>query len=97
MPSLAVKYRPKTFDEICEQSVVVDILKPICKSDTIDCRNFLFIGSAGIGKTTTCRVMARELNGSFSNIIEIDAASNNGVENMRKHVEQKKKYTVRTK
>lgn len=97
MPSLAVKYRPKTFDEICEQSVVVDILKSICKSDTIDCRNFLFIGSAGIGKTTTCRVMARELNGSFSNIIEVDAASNNGVEAMRKLVEQMKTYPVGTK
>lgn len=48
--NLANKYRPKSFDEMCEQHVVVDIVKNICNSSELTCRNFLFIGPAGTGK-----------------------------------------------
>lgn len=49
--SLAVKYRPKTFEDVVEQSVVTDILKNIAtNSDNLTLRNFLLIGSAGTGK-----------------------------------------------
>lgn len=50
MESLANKYRPKVFEDVCEQSVIVDMLKSICERDTLYNRNFLFIGSAGVGK-----------------------------------------------
>ena len=49
MPSLAVKYRPKTFEDLVEQSVVRDILVKICDTDPIVVRNFLLIGPAGCG------------------------------------------------
>lgn len=50
MPSLAVKYRPKTFEDVTEQSVVTEMLKGICESDELQCRNFLLTGPAGTGK-----------------------------------------------
>lgn len=50
MANLALKYRPQTFDDITEQSIVVDMLKNICKSDELENRNFLLIGPAGTGK-----------------------------------------------
>lgn len=48
--SLANDYRPKTFEDVTEQSLVVNILKNMCKSETLNHRNFLFIGPAGCGK-----------------------------------------------
>lgn len=50
MANLALKYRPQTFDDVTEQSIVVDMLKNICKSDELENRNFLLIGPAGTGK-----------------------------------------------
>lgn len=48
--NLASKYRPSEFDDVCEQSAVVDILKKICSEKELTNRNFLFIGPAGTGK-----------------------------------------------
>ena len=50
MENLAAKYRPKSLEDVVEQSVVIDIVKNICKSGEITNRNFLFIGPAGTGK-----------------------------------------------
>lgn len=50
MPSLAVKYRPKTWEDVSEQSVIVDMLKGLCSEEKLNCRNFLLIGPAGCGK-----------------------------------------------
>lgn len=50
MATLAVKYRPKSFDDVVEQSTVVEILKNMCEDKELPCRNFLLIGSAGCGK-----------------------------------------------
>lgn len=50
MASLAVKYRPTTFDDVVGQNVVVHILKSICQSDKLANRNFLLVGPAGTGK-----------------------------------------------
>lgn len=50
MANLAVKYRPKTFEDLTEQSIIADMLSSICKTQPLDCRNFLLIGPAGTGK-----------------------------------------------
>ena len=50
MASLAVKYRPKDFDAVSEQQLVVEILENECKDDELANRNFLLIGPAGCGK-----------------------------------------------
>ena len=50
MANLALKYRPQSFEDVTEQSVVVDMLKHICEADELENRNFLLIGPAGTGK-----------------------------------------------
>jgi DNA polymerase-3 subunit gamma/tau len=91
--TLAVKYRPKTFSDVTEQSLIVQMLENMCKSE-LSTRNFLFIGPAGTGKTTTARIMANVLNNNKGEPIEIDAASNSGVESMRDIIQQARSYPV---
>lgn len=98
MENLASKYRPKTLEDVVEQSVIIDIVKNICESGEITNRNFLFIGPSGCGKTTTARAIARELNGgSTNNVIEVDAASHSGVDSARELIAQMQSYPVGTK
>lgn len=92
--SLATKYRPKTFDDVVEQPIIVNSLKNMCHKDKLEHRNLLLVGSAGTGKTTLARIVGNELNGCESDPIEIDAASNNGVENMREIVQQAKSFPI---
>ncbi len=87
--SLAVKYRPKTFDEVVEQDSVKLILQEQLKTKTHQ-NCYLFAGGAGSGKTTVARIFANELNERKGNPIEIDAASNNGVDDVRGIIEDAK-------
>jgi DNA polymerase-3 subunit gamma/tau len=95
--TLANKYRPRTFDDMVEQKVVVDIVRSICEKSELANRNFLFVGAAGLGKTTLCRIIANELNEGKGSPIEIDAASNGTVDAVRKIVDQARAYPVGTK
>ena len=85
--SLAVKYRPKSWSEVSEQDSVCKILNNQIDTNTI--RNgYLFCGGAGTGKTTCARIFADQINKGQGAPIELDAASNNSVEDIRKLIEQ---------
>lgn len=87
MKSLAVKYRPKTFDDVVEQDVIKTILTQQLNTNTHQ-NCYLFVGGAGTGKTTCARIYANMLNEFKGTPVEIDAASNNGVDNVRDIIEQ---------
>lgn len=95
--SLANKYRPKDFDDVIGQRVVVDIVKAMCESETLSNRNFLFTGPAGTGKTTLSRIIAKSLNGNTDNILEVDAASHSGVDATRELIQQASQYPIGSK
>lgn len=87
--TLAIKYRPKTWDDVTEQSYIKEILENQIETNTIK-NAYLFCGGAGTGKTTTARIFAKEINKGLGNPIEIDAASNNGVEQVRTIIDDAK-------
>lgn len=97
MPNLAAKYRPRTWDEVVEQKMVIHMVKGLIDNECMDVRNFLFTGPAGCAKTTICRILANVLNEGKGEPIEIDAASNSGVDNMRVIIDQARSYPVGTK
>lgn len=63
MPSLSVKYRPKNFSDVTEQSTVSKMLSTICSEETLDCRNFLLIGPAGTGKAQSLDSLVLTIDG----------------------------------
>ena len=87
--SLAVKYRPTTFDEVVEQGAIKIILQQQLESEEVK-NAYLFCGGAGTGKTTCARIFANEINKFKGNPIEMDAASNSGVEDVRAIIQQAK-------
>jgi DNA polymerase-3 subunit gamma/tau len=80
--TLYLKYRPQSLDEIVGQKELVDVLKNSAKTGNIS-HAYLFSGGRGTGKTTTARAFAKELNIAKDDILELDAASNNGVEEIK--------------
>lgn len=88
--SLAVKYRPKVFEDMTEQSAIKDILENQINTKTFQ-HGYLFTGPAGCGKTTSARIFANKINEEKGNPIEVDAASNSGVDNIRQIIEDAKR------
>lgn len=92
--NLALKYRPKTWEDVTEQDITVSMLKAMCNSKELANRNFLLIGAHGCGKTTLSRIIASTLNEGQGEPIEIDAASHSGVDSMREIVQQAQLYPI---
>ena len=87
---LAVKYRPSTFSDMTEQSAIKDILENQIKTKTFQ-HGYLFTGPAGTGKTTSARIFANMINDGNGSPIEVDAASNSGVDNIRGIIDDAKR------
>jgi DNA polymerase-3 subunit gamma/tau len=87
--TLAVKYRPKVFDDVTEQDSTKIILKQQLESGEFQ-HAYLFVGGAGTGKTTCARIFASEINKHEGEPIELDAASNSGVDDVRNIIQQAK-------
>lgn len=101
MESLALKFRPKSFDDLAGQNAVQVILRQMVQTGKVP-HALLFDGTRGTGKTTTARILAAALNcdtppgpcghcvscksvfdGASLDVLEIDAASNGLVDNIR--------------
>ena len=86
MKSLAVKYRPNTFETVVGQNVTTKILNKVLEKQAFK-NAYLFAGPSGCGKTTCARIFANAINGGIGEPVEIDGASNNGVDQVRAIVE----------
>lgn len=87
MISLAVKYRPQDWNSVIEQDTIKIILQQQLQSGNVK-NAYLFCGPAGDGKTTCARIFANEINHGEGNPIELDAASHNGVDDVREVIKQ---------
>lgn len=82
MEALATKYRLRTFKDVVCQDNIKKVLTNQLDTGEIK-QAYLFAGSPGTGKTTSARIFANDVNGGKGKPIEIDGASNNGVDNIR--------------
>ncbi len=84
--SLYRKYRPKDFKEVVGQDHVVSVLEGALKKGAVG-HAYLFVGTRGTGKTSVARIFSRNLGCAPEDIYELDAASNNGVDDIRELTE----------
>ena len=89
----ALKYRPDSFESVVGQNSITKTLENAILQNKIP-QAMLFCGPRGVGKTTCARILAKQINNGnessdFSyNIFELDAASNNGVDDIRNLIDQ---------
>ena len=91
----ARKYRPQAFEGVVGQSHITETLLKSVENDHL-AQALLFCGPRGVGKTTCARILAKVINGGSNlsedelalNIFELDAASNNSVDDIRRLIDQ---------
>tara|TARA_B110001469_G_scaffold125449_1_gene140877 strand:+ start:28418 stop:30151 length:1734 start_codon:yes stop_codon:yes gene_type:complete len=92
----ALKYRPQTFKDVVGQSAITNTLKNAIDQNHL-AQALLFTGPRGVGKTTCARILAKMINSQGAehenedfafNIFELDAASNNSVDDIRSLTDQ---------
>jgi len=92
----ALKYRPKTFKDVVGQSAITTTLENAIKENHL-AQALLFTGPRGVGKTSCARILAKMINSNVNanenedfafNIFELDAASNNSVDDIRNLTDQ---------
>lgn len=92
----ARKYRPQTFKDVVGQQSITNTLQNAISNDHL-AQALLFCGPRGVGKTTCARILAKQINSDGTespdedfafNIFELDAASNNGVDQIRELIDQ---------
>ena len=92
----ALKYRPQTFKDVVGQSAITNTLKNAIDQNHL-AQALLFTGPRGVGKTTCARILAKMINSESAesetedfafNIFELDAASNNSVDDIRSLTDQ---------
>lgn len=94
----ARKYRPQTFEDVVGQEAITRTLSNAIASNHL-AQALLFTGPRGVGKTTCARILAKKINQQASegtiededfafNIFELDAASNNSVDDIRELTDQ---------
>ena len=92
----ARKYRPQTFKDVVGQQAITNTLLNAIENNHL-AQALLFCGPRGVGKTTCARILAKQINQDGTqqehedfafNIFELDAASNNSVDDIRNLIDQ---------
>ena len=92
----ARKYRPQTFKDVVGQQAITNTLLNAIENNHL-AQALLFCGPRGVGKTTCARILAKKINEDGTehtdedfafNIFELDAASNNSVDDIRNLTDQ---------
>lgn len=82
--ALALKYRPKVFSDLIGQRINSIVLQRMVDTDSVP-HAVLFSGPSGVGKTSAARVLASSI--GANDVVEVDAASNGGVDQIRQLIE----------
>jgi len=85
--TLYIKYRPSEWSEVAAQNHIVTPLMNALKRGEV-AQTLLFTGRHGTGKTTVARILAEKLGAKGTDIVEIDAASNRGIDDARRLKEE---------
>jgi DNA polymerase III subunit gamma/tau len=80
---LHIRYRPQALEDVIGQQEVVGALQRLLENKSSVPHAFLFTGPSGTGKTTLARIVARKVGCTDKGLLEVDAATNSGIDAMR--------------